>query len=101
MNTKSETKMVEFPDERGYEVVCPDGRCRHYPYRNKGDAVCDARMLTSGRDADIFNCILGRGARPEWLTYPPCPGGKHTIRAVTFNCSADVARIRRMYSKDN
>lgn len=88
-------KAIEFPDEHGYEVVCPDGRCRHYPYRNKGDAVCDARMLTKGEHADKFNCVPRRRARPDWLTYPPCPGGKHTIRAVVFNCSADVARLRR------
>lgn len=85
----------EFPDEHGYEVVCHDGRCRHYPYRNKGDAVCDARSLSIGRDADVFNCLIKRDSRHEWRAYPPCPGGRHTTRDVVFNCSADVAKWRK------
>lgn len=27
-----------------YEIVCPDGKVRHFPYTNQGDAVVDARV---------------------------------------------------------
>lgn len=27
-----------------FRVACPDGSVRHPPYRNRGDAVCDAKI---------------------------------------------------------
>jgi hypothetical protein len=31
-------------DGEGYEIVCPDGHVRHYPYHNEDDALFDAKL---------------------------------------------------------
>lgn len=64
----------------GYEIVCPDGRVRHFPYHNEGDATCDAECYTERRNCGEF---AGPGCPPEWSD-PPCPQGEHTARPVPF-----------------
>ncbi len=59
----------------GYEIVCPDGRVRHYPYHNEGDADCDARVHSERV------CRTFHDDPPEWND-PPCPQGNHTVRAI-------------------
>ena len=63
----------------GWEVVCPDGRVRHPPYHNHGDAEADAAIYTR------VGCI-GRSKRPSRLAarQPPCPEGAHTVEAAAF-----------------
>ncbi len=59
----------------GWEVVCPDGRVRHYPYFNEGDARCDADVLAR-RGCEID---------PDWWEkLPACPGGDHAVRTRRF-----------------
>lgn len=59
----------------GWEVVCPDGCVRLYPYHNEGDAKCDAEILTQ------------RGCAKDPIgKQPQCPGGLHTVRAATMAC---------------
>lgn len=61
---------------RGYEVVCPDGCVRRYPYHNKGDAACDAEVM-SGK--------LECSPSERWTTaYGKCPQGSHTVRPIRF-----------------
>lgn len=58
----------------GWEIECPDGRVRHYPYTNLADAEFDAR-LCDDRGCRLF-------AQPNELekSLPPCPGGAHGVR---------------------
>ena len=55
-----------------WEIVCPDGRVRHYPYRQAEDAVEDARRAEE-------DCSLGY-EEPSPLEQRPCPGGSHAAR---------------------
>ena len=58
------------------EIVCPDGRVRHFPYTNAEDASADADLCAS-RGCRFY-------ATPSDLetSQPPCPGGLHRTRAV-------------------
>ncbi len=56
----------------GWIVVCPDGKRRHYPHLNLGDAEHDARAF--GRKG--CDDALGREG--------PCPQGIHTVEACTY-----------------
>ena len=62
----------------GWEVVCPDGVVRHYPYHNEGDARCDAEVLTRR------GCSPDPLPGPGGIPHPPCSGGAHTYRLVAF-----------------
>lgn len=68
--------------EDGYEIVCPDGRVRHYPYTNEDDARADARIYTRKR------CRLYPEPSPLELAQPPCTGGEHAVRGVVFETPA-------------
>lgn len=61
----------------GYEFVCPDGAVRCFPYHNEGDAACDARVR------EVRGCRVEQNDPPSWGD-PPCPGGRHRVRAVTL-----------------
>lgn len=63
---------------QGWEVVCPDGRVRSYPYHNFGDAESDAQLRTEER------CSLWPEPSPIELSQPPCPEGKHEVRPIVF-----------------
>lgn len=60
---------------RGWEIVCPDGQVRQFPYHNEGDAKSDARVC-SKRGCELPPLF-------EHLT--KCPQGTHTIRQIPFN----------------
>lgn len=66
----------------GWEVVCPDGIVRHYPYHNKDDAEAEARYFTDTK------CQRFKKKSPLEKQHPPCPGGEHTVRATVFCCPA-------------
>jgi hypothetical protein len=60
----------------GWELVCADGRTRHYPYHSLQDAEEDAKLAA-------LDCGLGYEERsPLELSQPPCPGGAHTVVPV-------------------
>lgn len=63
----------------GWEVVCPDGKVRHFPYHNYGDATCDAEVYSS-------KGCRGNSLRPSVLQRRegPCPEGIHTVRPNSF-----------------
>lgn len=62
----------------GYEVVCPDGCVRHYPFHNEGDAESTARLASERR------CRLWPKPSPLELSQPPCPEGHHVVRPMVF-----------------
>jgi len=67
-----------MPGFSGYEIVCPDGHVRRYPYTNDATAVSDARHVTENgcwRMGSTF-------AEPNEIEtrLPSCPGGEHTVR---------------------
>lgn len=76
--TENETGPRPRPLCTGYEVVCPDGRVRDYPYHNLGDAESTARLATERQ------CRLYPEPSPLELSCPPCPEGLHVVRPVVF-----------------
>jgi hypothetical protein len=68
----------------GFEVVCPDGHVRHYPYHNEGDAKCDAEVF-SERGCSWPSARSGSRGSIHGQK-PACPGGTHTVRASTMAC---------------
>lgn len=70
----------------GWEVVCPDGRVRHYPFHNFGDAESMARLAKERR------CRLYPEPSPIELSQPPCPEGEHVVRPIVFDHAA-VERV--------
>ena len=68
-----------------WEVVCPDGGVRHFPYADKNDAEYDA-TLCAEEGCQIF-------PESQWLEprRPPCSGGRHRIvRARNSHKEANV-----------
>jgi len=57
-----------------WEIVCPDGRVRHLPYVNRGDAEADAELCDERR------CRLYAEPEPLELAAPPCQGAPHRVR---------------------
>ena len=64
---------------QGWEVVCPDGHVRHFPYHNHGDARCDAEVYSERHDVCRDAFILDR---PTPLQR--CRGGRHVVRELVF-----------------
>lgn len=66
------------PEEPLFEIVCPDGLVRRYPYHNRDDAHSDARRVNS------IGCWRLGGAyqTPNKLEQrlPRCAGEPHTVR---------------------
>lgn len=62
----------------GWEIVCPDGKARHYPYTNFDDAESDARL------AERKWCQFYKYPGALEREHGPCPGGKHEVRPVVF-----------------
>jgi len=61
----------------GWEIVCPDGRVRRYPFHNLDDAE-DAAEHCAER-CDPFK------VPSELMTsQPPCPHGTHTVRPIVM-----------------
>lgn len=74
----------------GYEIVCPDGRVRRYPYHNQGDAESDARRMNQK------GCWRLGGAfkrpSPLELTAPKCRGGTHRVRPMILHRRPPAAK---------
>lgn len=68
----------------GWEIVCPDGRVRHYPFHNHGDAACDAESYSDE------GCGVGYPLSPLERAQPSCPGGNHDVRAIVLSHQAKV-----------
>ena len=66
-----------------WEVVCPDGRVRAFPYNNLGDAESHARLASDLlRFVRRGNCRLAPNPSSLDQGVPPCGGGKHIVRPV-------------------
>lgn len=55
-----------------YQVICPDGHVRHYPYLNREDAAFDCK---------VFDRCCQRFKEPNALEreLPPCNGKPHSV----------------------
>lgn len=60
----------------GYEVICPDGKARHYPYFNEGDANFEAEHIIKNGCSSLND--------PVRTIKTVCPGGTHTVRPLVF-----------------
>lgn len=61
----------------GWKILCPDGKERHYPYINYGDAECDARIYDERGGCQPDPDILEREG--------PCPKvGRHDVVACVY-----------------
>jgi len=80
--------MTDDNDCAGWEVVCPDGRVRGYPYHNHGDAKAHAQKSSDPIwFAKRRSCRLAPEPSPIETSQPPCPGGKHHVRPIVFHCA--------------
>lgn len=61
---------VSYP----FEIVCPDGRVRHFPYMHEGDAEADAKHATEK------NCRFYDKKSSLEEQHGDCPGGVHSVR---------------------
>ena len=59
-----------------WEIVCPDGRVRDYPYMNYGDARAMAAEMSRER------CSLWEDPSLIQTSQPPCPEGRHIVRKM-------------------
>ena len=59
----------------GWTVRCPDGKLRHYPYHNEGDARFDAKHISGEKE----KCWKFTDREDK-----SCPGGEHTVEPVAF-----------------
>ncbi len=66
----------------GWEVICPDGLSRHYPYHNYGDAESHTRRASDPGWFARRGCRLAPKASARELSMPPCPGGRHLVVAL-------------------
>jgi hypothetical protein len=65
----------------GWEIVCPDGRVRHYPFHNFDDAE-DAAEHCAKR------CDPFRVPSELMASQPPCPHGPHAVRPILMQDKA-------------
>lgn len=63
----------------GWEIVCPDGRVRSYPFHNEDDATGMALYKEQHR------CRCWPEASRLELSLPPCPEGRHRVRPIVFD----------------
>ncbi|HEU5073925.1 MAG TPA: hypothetical protein VFU02_07125 [Polyangiaceae bacterium] len=75
-----------------WEIVCPDGGVRHFPYADKSDADFDV-TLCAEEGCQIF-------PESHWLeaTRPPCAGGPHRVVLAKpirrdSNVSSELGRV--------
>lgn len=66
----------------GWEVVCPDGVKRHYPYHNLGDAKSHARLASDPTRFANRGCRLAPKPSKLELALPKCPGGRHEVKPI-------------------
>jgi hypothetical protein len=69
-------------DCAGWEVVCPDGRVRHLPYHNRGDAQSHARFASRSDWFAKRGCRLAPKPGQLERSQPPCSGGAHAVRPI-------------------
>jgi hypothetical protein len=69
----------------GWEVVCPDGRVRHLPYHNLGDARSHARFASRPDWFAKRGCRLAPKTGRLEQSQPPCLGGEHSVRLVVVS----------------
>lgn len=77
--------MTERETSAGWEIVCPDGRVRHFPYHNLGDAKSHARFASDPVHFAKRGCRLAPKPSRLELGQPPCCGGKHAVRAMAID----------------
>jgi hypothetical protein len=95
----------------GWEIICPDGKSRHLPYRNLGDAECDARVISGEhgctRARELVQGFSKGLSTPEQeaeyidaqnkerealaVQHGACPEGTHTVGPTTFDGSPRVS----------
>lgn len=77
-----------MPTCSGFEIVCPDGNVRHYPFHHEDDAKAMANAATRNKKAQDHDKRPGCSPWSEpsdlELRHPPCAGGHHTVRPTGF-----------------
>lgn len=74
-----------------WELVCPDGGVRHFPYSNKDDAEYDATLCTEE------GCQIFPESQSLEPTRPACVGGEHRVVRVkhSHQDSSSVGELGR------
>lgn len=68
----------------GWEVVCPDGLVRHFPYHNLEDADAHATKASDPAWFAKRRCRLAPKPSDFEMRKPPCPGGAHHVRPIVL-----------------
>lgn len=67
----------------GFRIICPDGKYRHYPYGNYGDAIFDAKYCSKN------GCTLSDKQKKYHANtiaiHGLCPEGEHIVEPYTFD----------------
>lgn len=50
-----------------WDIVCPDGACRHFPYLNEADARFDAALISRRNYCNIYGTIKNDCPDPRAL----------------------------------
>lgn len=58
-----------------WQIVCPDGNVRHYPYAYEAPARVDAKACSR-------SCRMEPKLNKLEAANPPCANGKHTVREI-------------------
>ena len=72
----------------GWEVVCPDGATRHFPYHNLGDAESHAAHASDPVWFAKRRCRLAPKPTDLELSKGTCPGGAHHVRSIVLQHSS-------------
>jgi hypothetical protein len=59
-----------------WQIICPDGLVRHFPYVSQEAAEVDADCCSK------LGCRMTPKMNPLEVAHPPCPRGVHTIRRL-------------------
>jgi hypothetical protein len=88
----SKRQKIADSDCSGWKVICPDGRGRHLPYHNLGDARSHARFASRPDWFAKRGCRLAPKTGRLEQSQPPCPGGEHTVRPV-ISANSPIERV--------
>ncbi len=58
-----------------WQIVCPDGNVRHYPYAYEASAKAGAKTCEK-------MCRMEAKLNKLEAAHPPCPSGNHTVREI-------------------
>ncbi len=72
----------------GFQIRCPDGKLRHFPYANRDDAEADARLH---EERGCARRVKGPVRGKPFRQITDCPQGVHTVEPCNYPTSPGEA----------